>query len=174
MTNLNLNLDDPYLRYYAQQAGSGVSNVYRGVEYQRGHGIGSFLGGLFRTVTPLLKTGLKVLGRETLRSGVGLAGDLAFNVPPKVAVRNRVKELTGNLKRKADSKIDDVMRGSGYKRKRKQVTIQSLRKLLNVKKTQGKRKRSAKKQRKQNSQGRRKRKNSPQNKKRSIRKDIFE
>jgi hypothetical protein len=128
-----LNLDDPYLRYYANQAGHGVSNVYRGAEYQRGHGIGSFLGGLFRTVTPLLKSGVKVLGKEALRSGVGLMNDLIYAVPPNDAVKNRVKELTGNLKRRADQKIDSVMEGSGYKRSRKHVTIQSIAKLLSKK-----------------------------------------
>lgn len=58
-----LNLQDPYLAYYKNQLGSGVSVVYKGAPYQRGHGIGSFLGGLFRTITPLLSQELKLWGR---------------------------------------------------------------------------------------------------------------
>lgn len=170
-----LNLDDPYLRYYAQQAGSGVNNVYRGAEYQRGHGIGSFLGGLFRTVTPLLKSGARALGREAFKSGIGLVGDIVHNVPPKVAAKNRIRELTGNLKRKADLKIDDLMGGSGYKRKRNQVTVQSLKKLLNVKKRQGRKKKPAKRSRKPKSQVKRK-KAAPKRQKRKTAssKDIFD
>lgn len=123
-------MDDPYLKYYTHQAGSGVSNVYRGAEYQRGHGIGSFLGGLFRSVTPLLKSGVKALGKEALRSGLGFVSDMAYSVPTKESVRNRVKEMTGNLKRRADNKIESIMEGSGYKRRRKAVTIQSIERLL--------------------------------------------
>ena len=33
--------------------------VYRGLRQQRGHGIGGLFRGLFRTVAPMLKTGLK-------------------------------------------------------------------------------------------------------------------
>ncbi|XP_043476195.1 glutamic acid-rich protein-like [Leptopilina heterotoma] len=40
-----------YENYYTSQVGrGGVSQVYVGSAYQRGHGIGSFLGGLFRRV----------------------------------------------------------------------------------------------------------------------------
>lgn len=127
---IRLDMDDPYLKYYTNQAGSGVSNVYRGAEYQRGHGIGSFLGGLFRSVTPLLSSGVKALGKEALRSGIGFVGDLAHAIPAKEAIQRRVQEMTGNLKRRADSKIESVMTGYGYKRKRKSVTAQSIKRLL--------------------------------------------
>lgn len=128
-----LNLQDPYLAYYKLQLGNGVGMVYKGAAYQRGHGIGSFLGGLFRTITPLLKSGAKAIGSEALKTGVNLLGDLVSSVPPSQAMTSRVKEFTGNLKRRADSKIERVMNGSGYKRKRYTVTPQSLQRLLAVK-----------------------------------------
>lgn len=40
-------------------------NYHKGREIQRGRGLGSFLSGLFRTVAPYAKTGLK----QTLKSG---------------------------------------------------------------------------------------------------------
>lgn len=130
----HLNLNDPYLRYYSYQAGNGVSNVFRGTDYQRGHGIGSFLGGLFRSVSPLIASGAKAIGREALRSGVGFLDDIVHARPPREAFKNRVRGFTGNLKRRADEKVDRVMGGSGYKRRRKTVTVQSITKLLSKKK----------------------------------------
>jgi hypothetical protein len=131
-----LNLQDPYLVYYKNQLGSGVSVVYRGAPYQRGHGIGSFLGGLFRTITPLLKSGAKAVGKEALKTGINVLQDVMGTVPPNQALANRMKEFTGNLKRRADDKLDNVMmRGSGassYKKRKLNVTPQSLRRLLAV------------------------------------------
>lgn len=105
----------PYEHYYSHQAGSGIGIVYKGVPYQRGHGIGSFLGGLFRSVLPLLSSGLKTIGKETLGAGVGLLTDMVNSRPMDSSIRSRFKEASANLKRKADEKIDSLMSGSGYK-----------------------------------------------------------
>lgn len=105
----------PYEHYYSHQAGSGIGIVYKGVPFQRGHGIGSFLGGLFRSVLPLLSSGLRTVGKETLHAGVGLLSDMVNSRPMDSSVRTRFKEASANLKRKADEKIDSLMSGSGYK-----------------------------------------------------------
>src|SRR5436190_10057469 len=129
-----MNPNDPYLSYYRhQQLGHGVSSVYQGAAYQRGHGVGSFLGGLFRTISPLLKSGATTVGREALRTGVGFLGDIAAGtVRPSHAAGARFKEFTDTLKRKADSKMDRVLTGGGsYKKRRiERVTPQSLTRLL--------------------------------------------
>lgn len=135
---MTLNLQDPYLAYYKNQLGGGVSAVYRGSPYQRGHGIGSFLGGLFRTITPLLKSGAKAVGKEALRTGINVLSDVVgTNAPVKHVISNRMQEFTGSLKRKADNKLNNViMTGSGkrrsYKKKKHNVTPQSLQRLLTV------------------------------------------
>lgn len=108
----------PYHHYYANQAGTGVGVIYKGVPYQRGHGIGSFLGGLFRSVLPLLSSGAKVIGKEALNAGVGLLSDMVNARPLEESVTNRFKDATSNLKRKADDKMDRVMKGSGYKNRK--------------------------------------------------------
>lgn len=117
----------PYHHYYSHQAGTGIGVIYKGVAHQRGHGIGSFLGGLFRSVLPLLSSGTKAIGKEALNAGVGLLSDMVNSKPLKDSIPNRFKEATSNLKRKADSKIETVMMGSGYKSKkhRSQSLIQS-------------------------------------------------
>lgn len=89
--------------------------VYVGAPYQRGHGIGSFLGGLFRRVLPYLSRGARAIGKEALRAGINVMEDVENNTPFKEALKNRVKESRGNLKRKAEEKLSKLMKGSGYK-----------------------------------------------------------
>lgn len=111
-------MDCPYQRYYAQQAGAGIGAIYRGAPYQRGHGIGSFLGGVFRSILPLFKAGARAVGHEALKTGSNFLGDLVENRPAKEAFQGRLKEAGQNLKRRADHKINSIMEGSGYKRPR--------------------------------------------------------
>lgn len=67
-------------RYYANQAGSGVSSFYSGPIYQRGrggslqrgNGVGSFLGGLVRRILPILRKGTIAVGREVINSGTNI------------------------------------------------------------------------------------------------------
>jgi hypothetical protein len=54
--------------YYIHQAGKGYP-VFAGRRYQRGHGLGSIFGGLFKAAMPLLKKGAKTLEREALKTG---------------------------------------------------------------------------------------------------------
>jgi hypothetical protein len=88
---------NPLVQYYLRQAGrgsgrdpNGIGPIYTSPLYlQRGHGIGSFLGGLFRSVRPLLRSGaknlgnatVKALGREALRTGSRILSDIADKAP---------------------------------------------------------------------------------------------
>lgn len=108
----------PYHHYYSSQAGSGVGVIYKGAPYQRGHGIGSFLGGLFRCVLPFLSSGARAVGKEAVSTGVGLLSDMVNARPMEESVKSRLKEASSNLKRKADGKIDKLF-GGGYKRVRR-------------------------------------------------------
>lgn len=101
--------------YDTQLGGGGMENFYRGAPYQRGHGIGSFLGGLFRRVLPLLTSGARAVGKEALRTGMHVMADMENNVPFKESIKARAKESGLELKRKAQDKIANLMKGSGYK-----------------------------------------------------------
>lgn len=119
----NNNMTCPYEHYYSHQGGSGIGVIYKGAAFQRGHGIGSFLGGLFRSVLPLLSRGAKVIGKEVLGAGVGLLSDLVSARPMEDSIKSRLKEASSNLKRKVDEKIDRInMSGSGYITKRKRLS----------------------------------------------------
>ena len=105
-----------YEDYYATQVGGGgISQIYVGSPYQRGHGIGSFLGGLFRRVLPFLARGARAVGKEALRAGINVMDDVEHNMPLKRSVKSRFEESGGNLKRKAMEKVQNLMNGSGYK-----------------------------------------------------------
>lgn len=102
---------DVYTDYYLNQAGSGFGNVYASGVYQRGHGIGSFLGGLFRCVFPLLRSGSSAIGSEILKSGANIISDISKSESPEVAFKKRGKEAINNL----SNLMGDKMFGSGYK-----------------------------------------------------------
>ena len=118
-----------YTVYYTDQVGGHVSRVYIGNPTQRGHGIGSFLGGLYRAVLPLFKSGVEAIGKETFRSGINILDDVANkNITIREALKNRGNETADNLKRKALEKIDKMMTGSGYKKRRITKKRQSVKK----------------------------------------------
>lgn len=101
--------------YEAQLGGGGMDNFYRGARHQRGHGIGSFLGGLFRRILPLFTSGARAVGKEALRTGMNVINDMQNNTPFKQALKTRAKESGRNLQKKAEEKLDKLMHGSGYK-----------------------------------------------------------
>lgn len=109
---------DPLTTYYVNQTGGRLSDhigpLYSGSPFiQHGHGIGNFLGGLFRIIKPFLVSGAKAVGRESLSTGANILSDIANKKSgEKVGkiVANRVTESTHRLVNK--------MRGKG-RRKRK-------------------------------------------------------
>ena len=152
-----------YTTYNSYQVGGsgglGVKNIYVGSRFQRGHGIGGFLGGLLRTVLPYLKSGARYVGKEAFKAGINVIDDIEskganFNE----AIKERSKESLKNIKRKATEKMGDIMQGRGYKRgntkkkrqsvkkrtKRKKKPVKRLNSKKNKKKTKNKRKSSNK------------------------------
>ena len=111
-----------YTRYYDEQigGGSGVRNVFAGSSFQRGRGVGSWLGGLFRRILPYVRSGAKAVGKETLRAGMKVIDDVTNNgVNFKESIKSRAGESGRLLKRKAAEKITEIMKGSGYKTTRR-------------------------------------------------------
>lgn len=118
---------NPYTQYYLEQAGGGVNSVYSGVAYQRGHGsIGSFLGGLWRSIMPLFKKGAKAVGSELLKSTGNFAADVALKRQPwKQSLKSRIGESADNLNDKLKNKLNTMI-GSGYKKRKKRKRSQSV------------------------------------------------
>lgn len=154
-----------YIRYYNDQigGGGGVRNVYVGARYQRGHGIGAWLGGLLRRVLPHVASGAKAVGKEAARAGLNVLSDMtAGETSFKDSVKSRARESRKNLQRRAAEKISEMMKGSGYKRRSSQRKAQSRKKRGTVrtvrKKVIKKKKRPTTKNKKRKTTGKNKKK----------------
>ena len=127
---------DLYEQYYAQQSGSGMP-VYYGAHSQRGHGLGSFLSGLFRRAVPFLTRGAKSLGKQALRTGLNIANDVVEGSSFKDLAMRHVPE---GLKSWRDSGFGQS--GSGKRRRRTHSTRRKKRKVTITKPANKKRSRS--------------------------------
>ena len=103
--------------YYIRQGGrtdDEIGPVYVSSPYvQRGHGIGSFLAGLFRMVKPVAIRGARALGREALHTGAQILTDIGDKTP-----ETRVKDIVA--KRLAES-AQRLLKGRGVRKKRKRA-----------------------------------------------------
>jgi hypothetical protein len=68
--------------------------------YKCHSGLGSIFGGLFKAAMPLLKKGAKTLGREALKTGLNIGGDVVQGRNIKQAAKSRLKSTGQNLPQK--------------------------------------------------------------------------
>lgn len=106
-------------QYYLSQAGGGVGHYYAGAPFQKGYGIGSWLGGLFRQVLPLFKSGAVAVGKEAARAGSHVLADLAAGENFKGSAKKHAGEAASNLLRMAKRKASSDMTGAGAIKRRK-------------------------------------------------------
>lgn len=128
-----------YDTYYLDQCGSGVS-IFAGARGQRGHGLGSLLGGLFRRALPMLKRGLAVFGKHALKTGIDIASDVAGGESVKESAKRRVPE---GIKRAVRTEIFSNQSGSGRRRFSRSTTTTRKRKRVKNKKKKKKKKKTA-------------------------------
>lgn len=96
-----------------RQSGHGIQG-FHGAAYQRGGGLGNFLGKLFRFILPVAKTVGKAVGKQALTTGVEIAGDLAQGENFKKSAKKRLRKGVGQLAAKGKKHI----RGHGQLGKR--------------------------------------------------------
>lgn len=98
--------------------------LYSGMPYQRGYGLGGTFRRFFSWIVPILKKhavpviqdGLKEVGKTALGTAADIAKDSLNGVNIKDAFRDRTSAAIDSLKEKAERKLD----GKGIKRSRKQ------------------------------------------------------
>ena len=111
---------DFYKTYYVDQAKQKGGNLpsFHGGAVQHGYGLGSILKGLYRWAVPHLTSGLKTVGREAVKEGLGVAQDVMKGQDLKKSTARRVQE-TGkrllNSQNASEPQIGDGKKG----RKRK-------------------------------------------------------
>jgi hypothetical protein len=109
---------EQFTAYYESQAtGRGVGGSYKSIRLQKGNGIGSFLGGLFRKVMPYIKSSASAIGNELLNTGVGLLRDHLKGTDPRASIKDRVTTASTNLGNKASAQLQTML-GLGYKRRK--------------------------------------------------------
>jgi len=117
-----------YKQYYSAQAQKGGGAYFsgrlfqRGYGGQRGRGIGSIFGSLFRKALPFLTTASKTLGRAALKTGANVLSDTAEGGDFRNSLRNRMRETGGELKRNATNQVLRALNsqtGAGKKRQNK-------------------------------------------------------
>jgi len=122
-----------WLNYYqsqASQSGHGLQ-MFHGVPYQRGGGLGSLFKGLFRVILPLAKTAGKSIGKEVLSTGLNIAGDALGGKNIKMAAKRRVRKGARRLVTKA--KVG-LKKQTGGRRKRKRKGTKRKRKVTRKRK----------------------------------------
>jgi len=105
-----------YEDYYSRQNGGEIP-VFVGQKFQRGHGLGSILGGFFRRlVLPFVKTHGKKMLASAVKTGMQVADDVMegqnFKQSAKRRLPEAIKRTVHNLRRQSvqASRREDVLR----------------------------------------------------------------
>ncbi|GFX89721.1 uncharacterized protein TNCV_3711531 [Trichonephila clavipes] len=104
--------------HYAGQIGSGLTQ-YKGINFQKGYGIGGIFRRLFRAALPFLVKGSKTIGKEVLMTGSRVASDVLSGENFKEAVKTRSRESGKKLAQKTIDRVQSMVGKGQYKRKRK-------------------------------------------------------
>lgn len=136
-------MDQVYTNYYSSQSGGGMSHI--GSLYatprvlQHGRGVGSFFASLFRTLKPLVFSGVNAIKNQALDTSKAILNDFGRK-PLRNILEEQGKHALNNLSEKAIKKLSSkFQRGSGkrrIKRRNKKRTSQYRRrpKVRNIKK----------------------------------------
>jgi hypothetical protein len=101
----------------ATQAGFGAGFV--GNPYQRGAGLGSVFGSIFRAVAPLAKSALRTVGKTALKTGLSVASDALAGRNVVESLEDHGKSGAAHLLSKASKKLNKK-KPPATKRKKKQ------------------------------------------------------
>ena len=105
---------DLYEEYYSRQNGGEIP-VFAGRRFQRGHGLGSILGGFFRRlVLPFFKAHGKHMLANAVKTGMEVADDVLEGQSVKESAKKRIP---AGIKRTVLSLSGQS--GSGVRRRRK-------------------------------------------------------
>ena len=81
-----------YADYYTRQQKGGEMPYFAGSRYQRGHGLGSMLSGLFRRIVPFVRNNAKTWGASLLKTGMQVADDVLQGKRILDSAKQRVPE----------------------------------------------------------------------------------
>lgn len=106
-------------KYYLDQASSARYPVFRGMDIQRGYGLGGIFKKFFSWIMPIVREHAlpvtKTIGKEMLKGAINVANDSLEGKNVKESAKSRTKEVLNNLK--------ETQLGKGYKRKQKKIKL---------------------------------------------------
>lgn len=111
-------MDEVYLKYYQSQAGNGLGDIgelyHISPKYhQRGRGgIGSFFSGIFRHLKPLMRSGLRALKKQSIKTSANIIKDLGEK-PIKDIFIEEGKAAVDELAQKGIKKLQKMQDGKG-------------------------------------------------------------
>jgi hypothetical protein len=113
-------------KYYVDQASNSRYPVFRGMDIQRGYGLGGIFKKFFSWIMPIVREHAlpvtKTIGKEMLKGAINVANDSLEGKNVKESAKSRTKEVLNNLK--------ETQLGKGYKRKHKKIKQQQKTKKL--------------------------------------------
>ena len=110
--------------FYEDQAvlsGHGLPG-FKGMPYQRGGGLGNFLGRLFRSVLPVLKKAGKAMGKQAVATGADIMADVARGRNLKEAAEEHGRTGVANLFEQGAR----TMKGEGLGTRPEEVTTKPI------------------------------------------------
>ena len=109
-------------------------SIYKGVYFQRGHGIGSILSGLFRLLVPFVKRGasaaiksphLKKVLQSAKKSALTAAGSVASDIikgkSPKKSAKVSIQKAQVDIEKAVNRAIAKQAAAKGKAKKRKAI-----------------------------------------------------
>lgn len=125
-------LDDEFTHKHYKQNGNGTIPIFSGDKYQTGFGLGSIFGSILKAALPVVKEGVKSLGKTAVKTGLNIARDslsgksikdsLSDNLDnAKGEVLSKARKYVGN-KVRANQNVYNSKRNINRKRSNKSVT----------------------------------------------------
>lgn len=112
-----------YTNYYLNQAGGGINDIgslyanTRIVQHGRGS-IGAFFSGIYKSLKPIISSGLNALKKQTIKSGTAVLENIGTK-PFKDILQEQGKIAAQELTQKGINKLKRLQEGSGKGIKRK-------------------------------------------------------
>ena len=130
-------------QFYGQQAsqsGHGIQG-FEGTAYQRGGGLGNFLGRIFRSIMPVVKSvgkkAAKAIGKEALTAGAHIVSDVSRGRNIKASAKVRGRQALANLADQTSQNLKQKGNGMGRKPKKSNVKAPNLKRKASVGKKRG-------------------------------------
>lgn len=94
-------MGDPFHEYYYRQSVGGGLPVFRGLQVQRGHGLGNLVNAAFRMILPGIKSAGKAVLRQGVATGANILSDVISGQSLKQAAKRRALESGETLMNRA-------------------------------------------------------------------------